>query len=175
MLEWVPFSSPGHLPHQEIKPTSLTSPALAGGFFTTSTTWEAPVTVCPTGQCPRGHAQLMLGWALLWERKNSFLPTVPAGAERPRGVLTTTCVWLHHWLLQMPPHPRPRVQRHSSPGQPSARLCSSLSMRRSCISVWSSGKSRSSKWAPWHPSHCYSHSDGKTTCMYESRVVIKQN
>ena len=29
---------PGH----EIKPTSLTSPALAGRFFTTSNTWEAP-------------------------------------------------------------------------------------------------------------------------------------
>ena len=27
---------------QGVKPTSLTSPALAGGFFTTSATWEAP-------------------------------------------------------------------------------------------------------------------------------------
>ena len=30
------------LPHPEIEPASLMSPALAGGFFTTSTTWEAP-------------------------------------------------------------------------------------------------------------------------------------
>ena len=32
---------PGGLPDPGIEPTSLTSPALAGGFFTTSTTWEA--------------------------------------------------------------------------------------------------------------------------------------
>ena len=31
------------LPNPEIEPTSLTSPVLAGGFFTTSTTWEAPL------------------------------------------------------------------------------------------------------------------------------------
>ena len=29
------------LPNREIKPMSFTSPALAGGFFTTSATWEA--------------------------------------------------------------------------------------------------------------------------------------
>ena len=38
----LPFPSPGDLPDPEIEPASLTSPALAGGFFTTSTTWEAP-------------------------------------------------------------------------------------------------------------------------------------
>ena len=31
---------PGDLPNLRIKPMSLTSPALAGEFFTTSTTWE---------------------------------------------------------------------------------------------------------------------------------------
>ena len=30
-------------PNPEIEPTSLTSPVLAGGFFTTSTTWKAPL------------------------------------------------------------------------------------------------------------------------------------
>ena len=37
----LPFPSPGDFPDSRIKPTSLMSPALAGGFFTTSTTWEA--------------------------------------------------------------------------------------------------------------------------------------
>ena len=32
---------PGDLPDPGIQPMSLMSPALAGGFFTTSTTWEA--------------------------------------------------------------------------------------------------------------------------------------
>ena len=35
------FPTPGDLPDPEIKPMSLMSPALAGGFFTTSATWEA--------------------------------------------------------------------------------------------------------------------------------------
>ena len=38
----LPFPSPGDLPNPGIKPTSLTAPALVGGFFTTSAIWEAP-------------------------------------------------------------------------------------------------------------------------------------
>ena len=37
----LPFPPPGDLPDPGIKPMSLTSPALAGGIFTTSATWEA--------------------------------------------------------------------------------------------------------------------------------------
>ena len=37
----LPCPPPGDLPNPGIEPTSLMSPALAGGFFTTSTTWEA--------------------------------------------------------------------------------------------------------------------------------------
>ena len=37
----LPFASPGDLPDPGIKPASLMSPTLAGGFFTISTTWEA--------------------------------------------------------------------------------------------------------------------------------------
>ena len=37
----LPCSPPGDLPDPGIEPVSLTSPALAGGFFTTSATWEA--------------------------------------------------------------------------------------------------------------------------------------
>ena len=36
----LPCPPPGNLPNQGIQPVSLMSPALAGGFFTTSTTWE---------------------------------------------------------------------------------------------------------------------------------------
>ena len=36
----LPCPPPGDLPEPEIKPMSLTSPALASGSFTTSTTWE---------------------------------------------------------------------------------------------------------------------------------------
>ena len=37
----LPWPPPGDLPDSEIAPMSLKSPALAGGFFTTSATWEA--------------------------------------------------------------------------------------------------------------------------------------
>ena len=39
----LPFPSPGDVPNPGIDLTSLMSPALAAGFFTTSTTWEAQV------------------------------------------------------------------------------------------------------------------------------------
>ena len=41
----LPCPSPGDLPGPGIGAKSLMSPALAGGFFTTSTTWEAPLIV----------------------------------------------------------------------------------------------------------------------------------
>ena len=39
----LPCSPSGDLPNLGIKPKSFTSPAVAGGFFTTSATWEVPV------------------------------------------------------------------------------------------------------------------------------------
>ena len=44
----LPCPPPGDLPDPGIKPTSLVSPALAGGFFTTSATWEAQRKICDT-------------------------------------------------------------------------------------------------------------------------------
>jgi len=37
----LPFPTPGDLPNPGTQPASLTSPALTGGLFTTSATWEA--------------------------------------------------------------------------------------------------------------------------------------
>ena len=45
------FPTPGDLPYPEIEPASLVSPALAGGFVTTSATWESLVND---------------GWAVIW-------------------------------------------------------------------------------------------------------------
>ena len=41
----LPCPSPGDLTNPGIEPTSLTSPALAGGFFTASVTWDAHLTL----------------------------------------------------------------------------------------------------------------------------------
>ena len=47
ILEWVVRPPPGDLPNPGIQPAHLLSPALAGGFFTTSSTQEAPyIYVC---------------------------------------------------------------------------------------------------------------------------------
>ena len=37
----LPFPSPGDLPNPGLEATSLMTPEMAGGFFTTSATWEA--------------------------------------------------------------------------------------------------------------------------------------
>ena len=50
ILEWVAISSPGDLPFPtQMGPGSLTCPALAGGFFTTSAPWEL-VVICYINQ-----------------------------------------------------------------------------------------------------------------------------
>ena len=46
MLQWVLCPPPEDLPHPETEPVSLTALALAGGFFTTSATWEALLRLC---------------------------------------------------------------------------------------------------------------------------------
>ena len=43
ILEWVDIPTQGDLPNPDNKPASLASPALVGGFFTTSSTWDAQV------------------------------------------------------------------------------------------------------------------------------------
>ena len=54
ILEWVAMSFSRDLPDPGIKPVSLASPALAGGFFTTSATWEVI-------ELPYDQAVLLLG------------------------------------------------------------------------------------------------------------------
>ena len=56
-----------------IEPMSLMSLALAGGFFTTSATWEAPSEACHLKVRPRGHRGSLPGPSSLWHL--TFLPT----------------------------------------------------------------------------------------------------
>ena len=53
--------SPGDLPDPGIEPASLTSPALAGGFFTTGATWEALIYVNHNFPIPPTHSSFLLG------------------------------------------------------------------------------------------------------------------
>ena len=56
---------PGNLPEPGI-PMSLMSPALANGFFTTSTTWEAPGVVMVAVKSGFGKT-ISFGHCLSWE------------------------------------------------------------------------------------------------------------
>ena len=56
-IEWAPgLPCPplGDLPDPGVEPVSLMSPALAGGFFTTSATWEPEETCKAAPACPLG-------------------------------------------------------------------------------------------------------------------------
>ena len=64
----MPCLPPGDLPNQGIEPLSLASPALAGRFFTTSATWEAPCLVLNPARlsCLRTFASVgLFGWNTL--------------------------------------------------------------------------------------------------------------
>ena len=56
-----PFPPPGDLPDPGIEPESLKSPAMAGGFFTISATWETP------------NTNISCDKPLLWEYLFEFL------------------------------------------------------------------------------------------------------
>ena len=55
----LPFPPPEDLPDPRMEPVSLTSPALAGGSFTTGAPWEAP------------YSRQMV-WKLLWVFQEPF-------------------------------------------------------------------------------------------------------
>ena len=63
----LPFPTPGDLPNPGIKPASLASSALAGGFFTISATWE--VTQKSTNNKGwRGKPSYIVGGNVNWHR-----------------------------------------------------------------------------------------------------------
>ena len=86
----LPCSHPGDLPNPGMQPTFLLSPALAGGFFITSATWEAywsrvnysvvfhslqPMDCCPPGSSVHRILQArVLEWvAIPFSRGSSWL------------------------------------------------------------------------------------------------------
>ena len=54
----LPLPTPGDLPDPGIEPIFLASPALAGRFFTTSTHWEANLSIAVVQSA--SHAQLFM-------------------------------------------------------------------------------------------------------------------
>ena len=76
----LPCPPPGNLPHPRIEPESLTPPALAGRFFTTSTTWKGQAHPARQTQVPGGSEQML-----------SFLPPSLQVIDRgPQGVFSSS-------------------------------------------------------------------------------------
>ena len=99
-----PFPPPGELPDPAIKPAS---PALAGRFFTTSATWEAPGNVCtevikmqrkssPQVRAPPG-AQMRAPRKSPWRHRgatccpSASVPHCAAGLTSRWGYSSRTC------------------------------------------------------------------------------------
>ena len=91
----VPFPSPGELPDPGIGPSSLTSPALADGFFTASTTWKDPCNMNNTASCQKSVfiAQLFTEA----DRRPSSLPWARFACRRVR--LTPLSERDRHWPM----------------------------------------------------------------------------
>ena len=86
----LPCPPPRDLPNPGIEPESLMSPALAGRFFTTSATWEAP----PTEHMPElPRAELLGEW--------SCRPTAVAAVELLQSC-PTLCDRMDHIACQAP-------------------------------------------------------------------------
>ena len=84
------FPPPRDLPNPGTKPTSLTSPALAGRFFTTSITWEAQELRVLVAQLYPTLCNLMVcPWNSPWQEYWSGLPFPFQGISGP-GIKPTS-------------------------------------------------------------------------------------
>ena len=107
----LPFTTSGDVPDTGIEPASLASPALAGRFFTSCTTWEAPGSFWTAG--PKDdlcHFQCQsLGWtvsetapaAAAAAKSLQSCPTLcdpidgsPPGSPTPGILQTRTLEWV---------------------------------------------------------------------------------
>ena len=93
---------PGALPDLGIEPVSLMSPALAGGFFTTSATWEAPFHLGIHNREFLNRVRWHLGFALKNSRKNKgniFGEMNETRLVKGRWLLKNGLFIKVHWLL----------------------------------------------------------------------------
>jgi len=84
----LPFPTPGDVPNPRIKPMSLVSPALTGGFFTTVPPGK-PVTNVPNYYKGNNWPKMESLVASLTSVKKDLIPTLIAAATFPRNVVST--------------------------------------------------------------------------------------
>ena len=92
----LPCPPPGDRPDPGIESTSLISPALAGGFFTTSATWEVPILVFGTIKFKKNGQGLI-----------SILPicqycSLEHPQENKTKIPSTQSLFVRKWKSEMP-------------------------------------------------------------------------
>ena len=138
----LPFPPPGDLPDPGIKPRSLMTPAVAGGFFSTSGTWGAPrktarwVQKLSTYSCPpkfpwsvagrekkENPKTYLISRSRKWQPTPVSLPENPMDQE-PGGVQSISVqslrrvwvLWPHGLQHTRPPCPSPTPWAYSNSG-----------------------------------------------------------
>ena len=89
ILEWAAISFSRGSSQPRDRPLSLMSPALSGGFFTTSTAWEEPACQCLRRRRERFGFNLWVGkipWRRKWQPTLVFLPGKSPWIEGPGGL-----------------------------------------------------------------------------------------
>ena len=81
----LPFPTQGTLSDPGIELTSLASPALAGEFFTTSTSWKAPRSWSSIRQVGLGSSWWVDAWGLSWGPIELWLPSEIGQSPRTSG------------------------------------------------------------------------------------------
>ena len=110
----LPFPSPGNLPN----PVSLMSPALAGGFFTIITTWEAPIGMSSVQFSSVQFSSVAQLCPALCDPMNRSTPGLPVHHQLPEF----TQIYVHRvgdaiqpsHPLSCPSPPAPNPSQHQS-------------------------------------------------------------
>ena len=90
----LPWHPPGNLPNPEIKSVSLTSPALAGKFFTTSATWKAVCVYTCLYLCMHVRVHTCMYMSPL-----ALGPFNRGLGQKPIHILTPLCPHSNQWWM----------------------------------------------------------------------------
>ena len=100
----LPFPTPGDLSNPGIEPASLASPALAGGFFTTSAPWEAhdSIHVCCTHWCSFSSTSRLLWVESEAKEKSVIVRAIMTTDLSTRGLCPSPALWQQETILFWP-------------------------------------------------------------------------
>ena len=103
--EWHPISYSRYLPNPGIETTSLASPALAGWFFTTGTTWKVYTYVCMYMEKAMTTHSSTLAWKIPWTEEPGRLQSMGSQRVRHDWATSLSLITFMHWRTKWQPTP----------------------------------------------------------------------